>query len=673
MAKKDFLDELAKEVDAKKSGKIDHINNIDSFQSKHHHDEDVESIESKIEKLTEQAVDEARMEETIEQSIPSESPQPTVTPHYEDNSKPGGFQEEQFVPITNPKKKVSKGLIATVAVIAIAVVAFVIWSLMPHITMPQFVGKTMSDVSSWARQQQMETTAIAQSTPVYSLEYAEGVIIEQSVEEGKKIKTDTPITFTVSGGPDPDELIDFPDIQSMTLSELNDWISENKLSKTKVTTEYSTTVANGDVIAFELKNTDENNFKRNSTLNIRVSKGAAPAGQVTVQSFVGKTLAEAQSWASTNKLVFEKVETYSDSVEANLIISQSVNAGQAITQGSTFSVTVSKGKGVRIPNLVGYTKEQLAAWEASNDIVVIATEIYHNSTPGSVIAQKTPAGSVVARGDVVEITKSLYLPIIEETSRQWLGKDWMLLKSWVDEVNWKGADIQAGQYAEFQYNECSDTYPTPGMIIDYACWYGNTDEDQGCGRPLNLDSRIAYKISTGPCTVTPTATPILQTENLKSLEAIQSWCNTNGMSCTYEAYQASATDPTVWVSINNNEKYFTSNSTFQELVNRGTSIVVHYAQKTSEATPTPTATPTVVLTKANLASLADVQSWCNTNGMSCTYEVDNTITNIKVVYEGQTFTSEDNIQYMVNQGGTVQVYYKQDVVLPTTTPETPAG
>ena len=78
-----------------------------------------------------------------------------------------------------------------------------------------------------------------------------------------------------SDGPDPDELVTFPDIKNMTMDEIQDWIKENKLLKTKVVTEYSTTVEKDMVIKFDLKNISENNFTRGTNLNITVSKGEA--------------------------------------------------------------------------------------------------------------------------------------------------------------------------------------------------------------------------------------------------------------------------------------------------------------------------------------------------------------------------------------------------------------
>ncbi|NCB34137.1 MAG: PASTA domain-containing protein, partial [Erysipelotrichia bacterium] len=355
----------------------------------------------------------------------------------------------------------------------------------------------MDDVSSWAKQNQISNSAIATTSPEYSMDYDSGVIVKQSLSEGTLIKKDTPISITLSQGPNPNDALDFPDIKSMTQSEITDWIANNKLLKTKVTTQYSTIVANGGVISYDLKNTAETDFTRGSSLSIVCSKGPAPTGQVTVENYVGKTYSELQTWASNKKVMLNKQSEFSTNVEADRIISQSVAAGQTMNEGDTLTVVVSKGKGVIIPNLVGYTKTQLEAWiaGAGKSVTVIPKTVYSSSLVGTVLAQDVPAGSQVESGTVLTLTTSLYLPIMETTSNQWLGKDFMELKNWVDEANANGASIQAGEYGDYQYSECSDTYKTPGMIIAYACIYGTSDSiSNGCTRPLTTSSRIAYKV-----------------------------------------------------------------------------------------------------------------------------------------------------------------------------------
>jgi serine/threonine-protein kinase len=85
-----------------------------------------------------------------------------------------------------------------------------------HIPMPDFVGQPVSTVSTWAKQNQMESGVVAMAPAEYSMEYDKDIVIRQSVNPGRKVKTNTPITITVSNGPDPDEEIEFPNIYFMT-------------------------------------------------------------------------------------------------------------------------------------------------------------------------------------------------------------------------------------------------------------------------------------------------------------------------------------------------------------------------------------------------------------------------------------------------------------------------
>ena len=520
--KRDFMSELANEVEEKKKGKLDHIQGIEDYKPKERKvsssttddDFDIPSMGTKSAKKP-TPVYEPKKEPVFTAPVEEEEVEDNTDFDEEDaygglNGMPASYGEEQVVRVNTPKKQIP--VIAWILLaIAVAGISFAIYwfKFAPHITLPDFRGKNISEVSTWAKQNKMESSAIATSEPVYSMEYEKGVVVEQSVAGGKKVKKDTPITFTVSNGPDPDEKIAFlTDIKSMTSSEIQSWISENKLLKAKVVTQYSDTVESGNVISYEVKNGSEEEFTRGTTLNVICSKGPAPAGQVTVDNFVGKMYADVESWANTKKIKLNKTEAFSDQVDKDKVISMDKKQGETLKEGDTLSVVVSKGKGVKIPNLVGYTKEQLEAWSADSDnsVLVVKKEIYNAAPAGSVIEQSLKAGSVVESGEVLELTISLYLPILQTNSRAWYGKDYLELKATVDEWNSKGARIQAGQYGTVK-EQCSDQYTTPGSIIEYSCSGGTSDVGNGCERPLNLDARISYTISTGGCTVTPVPTP----------------------------------------------------------------------------------------------------------------------------------------------------------------------
>lgn len=617
--KKDFLTELSREVDAKKQGKRDSIDSVESFVSKHHPskiDEDAEldypdedapkavkaaPAPSPAKPAPQPAAAAPQETAEAEPQPAEEAPeQPQEAPEeaeevsdsreemYGNPKSPDAFQEEQREKIEKPAFHIPMGAIIG-GIGAILLIGFLVWFFVfrASISMPNFVGKTLDDVSAWAKQNKIESSSIATTAPEYSMDYADGMVLKQSVNEGTMIKKTTPITLTLSQGPDPTESIAFPDIKNMSQSDIKDWIDTNKLLKTKLTTQYSTTVPSGSVISYDLKNVSESDFTRGSTLNIICSKGAAPAGQVTVENYVGKTFTEFQTWATNKKLTLTKQEQFSDTVTTDYVISQGVAAGQTVNEGDSITVVVSKGKGITVPNLVGYTDTQLKAWQAGagSGITIITKPVYSSALVGVVLKQDLPAGSQVGTGTVMTLTTSLYLPIVEKTSNEWLGKDFMELKTWVDEANGNGADIQAGEYGSDFQPVCSDTYKTPGQIVKYACLYGTNDLADGCGRPLTTHSRIAYQVSTGACTV---ANPdiVITNSDIASLTTIKTWCDGNHVACTINA---SSSSDTVHVDYTNSDgtpmhKDTTTSGTFQDIIQPGSSVTVLY-------NPSPSASP----------------------------------------------------------------------------------
>ena len=624
--KLDFMTELAKDVNAKKHGQTGTFGTINDFVPKqrtiketdYDRDQDYENTQSVSMRQKPAPAAPVRQEEPVYEETYQEDPQQGYeqpaeeeytgeyeeVPHEEATTEnmygaggdngPASFNEEVRVKVDKPKFQIPTGAIIGI-VAAVALIGFLIWffGMRAKIVMPDFTGKTIKDVGTWAQQNKIENTAIARNYE-YSLEYETDVVISQTPAAGTRVKTNTPITLTVSQGADPNEHVDFPDIKNMTLDELNEWKNTNKLTKTKISTEFSTTTEKDAVISYELKNVSENDFTRGSTLTVRVSKGPAPAGQVTVENFVGKNYSEVVTWANNKKLKLARQEMNSDTVESGFVISQLPASGQALAEGDTLTVTVSKGKGVKVPNLVGYSKEQLEAWSSSKNnsgITIVKQSKYNEAPLGSVIAQSVSPGQILDNGDVLSLTISLYMPIFETNSRAWYGKDYLELRAWCDDVNYNGADIQAGSWGDWKNPTCSDTYPTPGQVVNYACYYGTSDLADGCGRPLNNNSRINYQISSGPCTVVtptpeptvaptpePTAIPVkdivFTSDNIKDLSAISSFCNSNSLSCTFN--EPVTEGPAVSVTVDGGTPYTTGGSPFSVVIKSNSKLVITY-------------------------------------------------------------------------------------------------
>lgn len=611
--KKDFMSELAKSIEAQKRGDTSSMQNIEDFTPKARNVSKETDYDSLLGYENEVQTPSTPQEEVHIPEAVYEEPAPVYTepepvfvqpePVEQEprtatidsfQTRPASFSSEQFQKIEKPKRSIPKW-VWLLLLLGLLLLGGLIYYLFfaPKIVVPDCVGENISCVTDWAKQNRVENSSLVRHEE-YNNTYNENIVIDQSLQAGKKVKPTTPFTITVSLGPDPDEAIAFPaDIKNMTQEELNEWKNENKLLKTKITTQYSDTVPSGGVISYEVRNGSEDNFTRGTTLNVVTSKGPAPAGQVTVDKLEGKTLVEIETWASQKKINLIKQEAFNDKIEAGYIISSDKKQGDTIREGDSVTVVVSRGKGVHIPNLVGYTKEQLEAWQHANTgVVCVPTSIYNPAPEGSVISQSI-TGQTVESGTVLELTVSKYLPILETHSREWLGKDYLELKAVVDGYNAQGANIQAGEYGAFAQRVCSDEFPVEGMIVNYTCEGGTLDSNgsthysAGCERPLNLNSRIGYQVSSGPCTV---ATPdpaivVLTNYNLTTLQGLLDYCNSNGIYYDELVPVGSSAEIGGNVRITYNGQSKTENDLFTITMNKGDHIKIEYS---TSPTPAPT-------------------------------------------------------------------------------------
>ena len=380
---------------------------------------------------------------------------------FSNSGKPASFEEEKRVPVTKERKPLNVKLLAILlgVLLVLGVLAYFLF-LAPKIVLPDFVGKTKSDVAAWVKQQGIESSGIL-FVEEYDFDSVEGTILSQSLPVGKKVRKDVKLDFGLSLGPDPDEKIKVPDFYSMDKQEILEWVDKNKLSKTRVITAYSDSVAEDDVIDFQFTGCDEDTFTRSSTLKINISKGKAPAGKVTIEDFEKKIYETAETWAKSHKINLVKAEAYSETIDEGYIISQSIASGKTVNEGDTLEVVVSLGKAIYMPDMVGWNERQLDAWTDQNPSVrVYRNEIYSSQLKGVVIKQNIPARSRLDKDDYIELDVSLGNIVDLETS--YVGQmyhDYGGLHDWKDKQNELGANIRIERTFEF-----SDTVPARQII-----------------------------------------------------------------------------------------------------------------------------------------------------------------------------------------------------------------
>ena len=417
-----------------------------------------------------------------------------------DGKKPDSFKEEERVKVDKPKKQINpKGfIIGGVIVVVVGVLSYFLF-FAPKIEMPNFVGQTKSDVASWVKQQGITTSGIVFKEE-YNFDNDENVILTQSVNAGKKVKSDVKITFTISLGADPDEKISVPDIKTMSKSEIENWISTNKLTKTKITTTYNESVDKDSVISYEVKGVDEADFTRSSTMNITISKGPQPAGTVTVSDFKDKTYEEVESWAKTNKVTLNKVEAYSDKVDSGKVISQSVSANSTMKTTDTLTITVSKGKGITVPDFNAMDKDKIESWASKNGISGITITEKYSDSDNHVLSSNVSKGSVVSSSDTIEVVlnKGKYFYWDEEGTdigANIVGTKLNKLEDWCNKKRHIGIDAYVGNWSESS-EVYSDKYEK-GEIVSVEISSYSTAEKFNISDRLPLDVRFSVVVSKG--------------------------------------------------------------------------------------------------------------------------------------------------------------------------------
>lgn len=147
--------------------------------------------------------------------------------------------------------------------------------------------------------------------------------------------------------------------------------------------------------------------KNNKVSTSSVSTIAEDGDQVTVPSFLGKTVSEATTEAKKRYIgIKQNGSKYSEEYPEGQIISQSVKEGTKVDKNTTIEVIVSKGKqDITIPSgIVGMA--QADAEKTLSDLGLktqIELQSDHSTAVGKVISTSPSAGSSVGAGSTVTL------------------------------------------------------------------------------------------------------------------------------------------------------------------------------------------------------------------------------------------------------------------------------
>lgn len=172
----------------------------------------------------------------------------------------------------------------------------------------------------------------------YSATFEAGVVMSQSILAGEEVKEGDRVKLVISKGK---EEVDVPSVVGKTAEEAKQTLL-NAGFQVEEDEEYSEDVEENLVIS----QTPEGATKaeKGSTITIVISKGEE-VKVAKVPNLKKKTITEAEQMLSEVNLKLGNVtQEYSDSIPEGKVISQSVDAGLEVKEGTEVDITISKGK-----------------------------------------------------------------------------------------------------------------------------------------------------------------------------------------------------------------------------------------------------------------------------------------------------------------------------------------
>lgn len=199
--------------------------------------------------------------------------------------------------------------------------------------------------------------------------------------------------------------VQMPDVRGMNVEDARKSLTELGLNP-QVEYQESDTYDEGVVISADVS--VGASLETGSTVTLIASAGSEG---VEVPGVTGKTFDEANSELIGLGFLVNKTESYSDTIEAGIVISQNPANGSKAPRGSVITVTVSLGKEetkVRVPNLIGLSEEDgtFEAIEAGLQIGSVSYVYNAEVQEGHICYQSYSHGSYVDPGTSLDIKVS---------------------------------------------------------------------------------------------------------------------------------------------------------------------------------------------------------------------------------------------------------------------------
>ena len=309
-------------------------------------------------------------------SLPGEDGDPTIVLPLEDTPVPPSRSPDlRRSPVPRARRRpwrrgLRRGaillgaLLGALAVLTSAALAAYHWLIAPVIAMPALENQPVEQAADvldglgLVATLEWETTHLAE----------EGTVIGQDPPAGEELRRGSDVELIVSEGPADVEVPDVAD-GTWSVADARQVLEEEPYHFDIVEVEevFDDEVPEGNVVSQSLEPGAE--VAQGSEVALEASRGVR---QVEVPDLSGQTREEAEEALEEAGLTVEVVEEHSDSVPtAGEVISQSLDPGEEIDEGSVVEVVVSAGPlTIELPDLRGQPVEDAVAELQDEDLAV---------------------------------------------------------------------------------------------------------------------------------------------------------------------------------------------------------------------------------------------------------------------------------------------------------------
>ena len=254
------------------------------------------------------------------------------------NSNKNNKKQELSQEDADYKKKEKKVILAAIITGIVLILGITMGSRMINNTLyagtikvPNFVGMTSEKAEALAVRKHITI----ETKEIYKENVDEGVVADQSVKEGERIKENETVTLYVSSGSNS---VTVPKFEGYMKSKAEEIAEANNLV---LVVEYVTSdELAGTVVEQDIKEGEK--VAPKSEIKIKVSSGGVDE-EVKVPDFYGKTKEEAEELLKEIGLTGKFIDGYSDTVPEGQVMDQGIDANSLTTKDTVLTLTVSQG------------------------------------------------------------------------------------------------------------------------------------------------------------------------------------------------------------------------------------------------------------------------------------------------------------------------------------------